>query len=99
MKDLTFISNEIARLFPALPLDQHEKVCVQIEKILAFERPQRVPVDAQGLKDAAGPLMKWLATNCHPHVTCIVDSTRAELVEGLAVVLNDGVAPTPTPGT
>jgi len=43
----------------------------------------------QELREAAIPLMKWLEENCHPHVTVIVDSERAELVEGLAVVLKE----------
>lgn len=30
--------------------------------------------------------MQWLLENCHPHCTVIVDSERAELVEGLAIV-------------
>ena len=29
------------------------------------------------------PLMEWLAQNCHPHTAAIVDSGRAELVEGV----------------
>lgn len=29
------------------------------------------------------PLIKWLNDNCHPHVTVIVDSTNAELMEGV----------------
>jgi len=33
---------------------------------------------------AAKPLMDWLEQNTHPHCTIILDSTKAELVEGLA---------------
>lgn len=33
----------------------------------------------------------WLADNCHPHCIVIVDSERAELVEGLAVVRREPV--------
>ena len=29
------------------------------------------------------PLIKWLNDNCHPHVTIIIDTTRAELLEGV----------------
>jgi len=36
------------------------------------------------LREAALPLMQWLAENCHPHVTAIVDSEHVELLEGLA---------------
>jgi hypothetical protein len=32
---------------------------------------------------AARPLMEWIGKNCHPHVTTIVDCSRAELVEGV----------------
>jgi len=38
------------------------------------------------LDAAARPLMEWLRSNWHPHVTVIVDSERAELVEGLLCV-------------
>lgn len=39
------------------------------------------PVDE--FEAAARPLMKYLAENHHPHHTAIVDSTRAELFEGV----------------
>jgi hypothetical protein len=42
-----------------------------------------------GLREAAMPLMQWLAENCHPHCTVIVDSERAELMEGQTVVLRE----------
>lgn len=28
-------------------------------------------------------LIKWLNDNCHPHTKIIIDSTSAELVEGI----------------
>jgi len=34
-------------------------------------------------KEAAKPLMKYLADNFHPHTSVIVDSTRAQLLEGV----------------
>lgn len=40
---------------------------------------------------AAAPLMQWLRENCHPHVTAIVDSERAECLEGLAAVRRSGI--------
>lgn len=40
----------------------------------------------KGFRDAAMPLMKWLSENCHPHVTVILDSERAELLEGIAAI-------------
>ena len=27
--------------------------------------------------------MRWLGENCHPHMSAVVTSTRAELVEGV----------------
>jgi len=38
----------------------------------------------KAFREAALPLMQWLADNRHPHVTVIVDSERAELLEGQA---------------
>lgn len=36
------------------------------------------------------PLMEWLRANYHPHVTVIVDSGHAELLEGLMTArIND----------
>jgi hypothetical protein len=29
------------------------------------------------------PVMEWLNNNMHPHATVLVDTTRAELVEGV----------------
>jgi len=29
------------------------------------------------------PLMEWMADNCHPHYTAIINYTRADLVEGV----------------
>ena len=34
-------------------------------------------------KQAAGPLMKLLNDNYHPHVTAIITTTSIELLEGL----------------
>jgi len=42
-----------------------------------------------GLREVAMPLMQWLNDNCHPHCTVIVDSERAELMEGQTVVLRE----------
>ena len=36
------------------------------------------------MRNAAMPLMVWLANNCHPHVKAIVDSELVEVMEGLA---------------
>lgn len=32
-------------------------------------------------EEAAKPLIKWLNENCHPHVTAVVESNGAELLE------------------
>jgi len=29
------------------------------------------------------PVIEWLNKNCHPHVTVVVTTTHAELLEGL----------------
>lgn len=34
--------------------------------------------------EAAKPLMKFLAANCHPHCVAVVDSHNIELLEGIA---------------
>ena len=35
------------------------------------------------------PLIKWLAENFHPHTKIILESNRAELVEGSIVFVTD----------
>jgi len=35
------------------------------------------------LLTAAKPLIKWLNENCHPHVKVIIETDRAELLEGV----------------
>ena len=35
-------------------------------------------------EDACKPLVKWLNENCHPHMTVVVHSCGAELLEGIA---------------
>ncbi len=42
------------------------------------------------LLDASKPLIKWLSENHHPHMTVVVTSTRAELLEGqMSVICED----------
>lgn len=36
----------------------------------------------ESFREAALPLIKWLAENVHPHHTVIVTSTYAKLLEG-----------------
>jgi hypothetical protein len=40
------------------------------------------------LKQAAEPLMKYLAENYHPHTSTVVTSTSVELLEGVMSVRN-----------
>lgn len=35
------------------------------------------------------PLMKWLAENHHPHTKIIIESSCAEMVEGVKVISTD----------
>lgn len=42
-------------------------------------------------REAAMSLMQWLNENCHPHCTAIVDSERAEVMEGLAAVMREPI--------
>lgn len=37
-------------------------------------------------KLAAAPLMKFMSDEFHPHVTAIVSSTQAELIESVALI-------------
>ncbi len=55
-----------------------------------LERKEQVYVSVHGeahdenaFLEACKPLMKYLCENYHPHVTVIINGTRAELVEGL----------------
>jgi hypothetical protein len=43
----------------------------------------------EALEQAAKPLMKFLAENFHPHAKVIVESNKAEIVEGSATVICD----------
>lgn len=38
---------------------------------------------AEGFKEAAEPMMRWLEQHGHPHMQVVIDSGRAELFEGL----------------
>lgn len=48
-----------------------------------------MPSYLEDLKAASAPLMKYFAENHHPHVTVIVTSNRAEMVEGMTQVVDD----------
>lgn len=40
-------------------------------------------------EEAARPLIKYLAENHHPHTTCIVTNTDAEILEGIKCIKTD----------
>ena len=42
----------------------------------------QVENELRELEELSRPIMKWLNENFHPHVTVIIDPTRAQLVEG-----------------
>jgi hypothetical protein len=48
----------------------------------------------ESLKLAAEPLMAWLLENGNPHTMVIVESDRAELFEGIAMVRSDSLPDT-----
>ena len=39
--------------------------------------------------EACKPLMEFLNENCHPHCSVVVDCGRAELLEGVAAIVDD----------
>ena len=41
------------------------------------------------LKQVTAAVIKWINENCHPHTYIIIDTTGAEVLEGVATVLND----------
>lgn len=64
-----------------------------INEFYELKRKEQVYVSVHGegrdenaFLEAAKPLMKYLCENYHPHVTVIIDGTRAELVEGLKTI-------------
>lgn len=59
--------------------------------VLAFieERLRNETQKVSSFEDVVKPAMKWLAENKHPHMSIIIESTRAELVEGVECVATD----------
>lgn len=41
---------------------------------------------AESFEAVARPIIKWMAENCHPHTTMIVDAMHAELLEADMVI-------------
>ena len=51
--------------------------------------PSPKPERLQSFTEAAKPLIKWLNDNGHPHMTILVTTTHAELLEGVVVINTD----------
>jgi len=74
-----------------LTYEQLKSRCEYYEEALSLIREesekerelQKNPVD---FDSAATPLILYLRKNHHPHVTAIIDSGHAELLEGIKVV-------------
>lgn len=58
---------------------RREQNLINLEK---SQRPSKLPEKLEKLKEAAMPLIKYLAENYHPHVQATVDSTSVSLWEG-----------------
>jgi len=75
--------NQRRDTFEVFPLNSAEAFqAIHGEKGIDFSKGV-VPVDQDRFKLAAEPLMRYLAHTHHPHTKVIVDSTSAELLEGL----------------
>ena len=75
--------NQRRNTFKALPLNSAEAFqAIHGEKGIDFSKGV-VPVDQDRFKLAAEPLMRYLSHTHHPHTKVIVDSTSAELLEGM----------------
>ena len=44
-------------------------------------------------EEVVKPIMKWLAENMHPHAKIIIETDRAELVEGVVATVTDEFVP------
>jgi hypothetical protein len=75
--------NQRHDFFEVFPLNSAEaSEAIHGEKGIDFSKGG-VPVDQDRFKLAAEPLMRYLSHTHHPHTRVIVDSTSAELLEGL----------------
>lgn len=68
--------------------------------VIQKEHEENIRIKVHGAKEdenafleAAKPMMKYLCENYHPHVTVIIDGTRAELLEGLKTIKCDDYIP------
>lgn len=59
--------------------------------VLAFieERLRNEAVKSVSFENVVKPVMRWLTENKHPHMSIIIEATRAELVEGIECVATD----------
>ena len=54
------------------------------EKIMKYLTQEQT----ENLNESLKPVMKWLKENTHPHYIIIIDSEKAELVEGIISIVN-----------
>lgn len=59
-----------------------ERVEAAAKELWYIRNPQTPKERADEFKEAARPLIKWMAENLHPHHTAIVTNIGAELLEG-----------------
>lgn len=60
------------------------KICTMAAELKSKEKTaEQVKQNIEELKEAAKPLMVYLAEKFHPHHTCIVTSTTCEISEGV----------------
>jgi hypothetical protein len=46
-------------------------------------------MEEKTFEEIVKPVIEWMAKNKHPHMTVIIDSTHAELVEGVESVVTE----------
>jgi hypothetical protein len=75
--------------FQAFPLNSAEAFeAIHGEKGIDFSKGL-LPVESDRFRLAVEPLMRYMSHTHHPHTRVIVDSTSAELLEGMAVHRTD----------
>ena len=61
---------------------------------LGDDRPKEIKMilteeERKAFAAAAEPLIEWVAQNCHPHTSVVLDANSAELLEGVAAHRTD----------
>ena len=76
----------IAKEMRKMKLTKGAKTVHQLtrEGEMKFNEKQR-----KEFEEAARPLMSFLRGNCHPHVTVIVDYSRASVLEGVVTFVTE----------